>query len=267
MLTDAGYQVTYYKGSDVNVNFFQALPTYGYKILIFRVHSALRLENSTTGALTKPLDFFTSELYSNVSYASWQIRKMLDIVMYSEFDTTKYFGITPSFVTGAMEGDFQNATIILEGCNGLDGQNRSDTMLQALVTKGARIVIGWNASVGVGRTDIATLDLLNHLLAENETMKEALNATNSEIGPYDDQLLCYNHMLYYPWAGVSYQLGDVGGYRIPHGPSLAATGMTNSYVLLSANASVLAAPLLLSANGSHAFRKFRKKTSSVSRSV
>jgi hypothetical protein len=263
MLTAAGYQVTYYKGSDVNVGFFQTLPTDGYKILIFRVHSALRLSSNGT-SLGPPLDFFTSELYSKTTHVEEQELHELDIVMYNQTSKTQYFGISPSFVTDAMEGSFQNATIILEGCNGLDGQGRSETMLQALVNKGAQVIMGWNASVSVDHTDIATEDLLNYLLVENETVKEAISATNNEIGPdpapgYDNQLL------YYPSISTGHGLKDVGNYRISHGSSGAAVArVTNSYALLPATASVLAAPLMLSVKVPCAFRKFRKKTSSVS---
>ena len=268
MLTAAGYQVTYYKGSDVNVDFFQTLPTDGYKILIFRVHSALRLSSESTN-LVSPLDFFTSELYSTATHVEEQKLNELDIVMYNQTSTaTKFFGINPSFVLDAMEGSFQNATILLEGCNGVDGQGRSETMLEALVYKGAKVIIGWNASVSESHTDIATEDLLNHLLVENETVKEAVIDTNNEIGPdpasYSSQLF-NNQLLYYPRAGIGYGLNDVGGYRIPQGSSgSAALGVTKSYALPWANPSVLATPLLLCVQGPCAFWKFRKKTSSVS---
>ena len=267
ILTAAGYQVTYYKGSDVNVDFFQTLPTDGYKILIFRVHSALRLENSTTGTLGAPLDFFTSEPYSTATHVEEQesLADLLDIVMYNQTSTTRYFGIAPNFVNLAMEGSFQNATIILEGCNGLDGQGRSETMLQALVERGAKVVMGWNASVSVDHKDVATLALLNNLLVKNGTVKEAINATNNEVGPDP----AYNNQLaYYPGAGAGYGFKDVGGYRISRGSSTSATAeVTDSYALPLANASVITTSLFLWCAGPWVFRKFRKKTSSVSQSV
>jgi hypothetical protein len=264
MLTAAGYQVTYYKGSDVNVDFYQSLPTDGYKILIFRVHSALRLDNNT-GALTQPLDFFTSEPYSN-AYGSWQLANLLDIVMYNATSESKYFGISPNFVRDVMEGSFQNATIILEGCNGLDGEGRSETMLQALIYKGAKVIIGWNASVSASHTDTGVEDLLNALLVKNETVKEAVEATNSEIAPdptYE------NELLYYPSQSTPFRCEiDVGNYTIPHDPSKSiATEASANHTLSSVNQSVIAVPLLLSVKKPRAFRRLRKKTSSVSRNV
>jgi hypothetical protein len=263
MLTAAGYQVTYYKGSDVNVDFYQELPTDGYKILIFRVHSALRLDNKTD-TLTQPLDFFTSELYSNVAYGTWQYEHLLDIVMYNQTNSPRYFGINPSFVPNAMEGNFQNATIILEGCNGLDGQGRSETMLQALVNRGAKVIIGWNASVSVNHTDTATLDLLNHLLVGNETVGEAVNATNNEIGSDPAYPTLPNKLLYYPSTGLGCGTNDVGNCTIPQGYSKSpATETSANYTLSLENNSVLAVPLLLSVKEPCAFRKLRKKTSAT----
>jgi hypothetical protein len=243
ILTAAGYQVTYYAGSDVNVDFYQNLPTDGYQILIFRVHSALRL--SYTGNLTAPLDFFTSEPYSPQAHVQMQELGQLDRVMYNETSTTQYWGISPTFVMGAMEGNFHNATIILEGCNGLDGQARSETMLQALIYKGAKVVIGWNASVSESHTDIATEDLLNRLLLENETVKEAVNMTNQGIG-LDPAYS--NKLLYYLSKGPPFYCGvDVGNYTIPHDSSTSATTDTNANNALSlTRQSFLAIPLLSS---------------------
>ncbi len=264
-LMTTGYQVTYYKGSDVTVDFFQGLPTDGFKILIFRVHCALAL--NATGAVTAPLDFFTSEPYSSTAHGSFQYYNWLDKAVYNGTgNKNEYFGINPGFVTNAMEGSFQNATIILMGCNGLDGQLRSESMLQALVDRGAKVIIGWNASVSMPHTDAATDYLLYHLLVENETVKDAINATNKEIGLDTDYK---NELLYYPSNSAPFHCGvDVGNYTIPHGPSKsAATNMGDNYILSSASEGVLALPLLLSAKGLCVSGKFRRKTFSVSHSV
>lgn len=265
-LMTGGYQVTYYKGSDVTVDFFQGLPTDGFQILVFRVHCALALDSATSN-LTAPLDFFTSEPYSPTAHGSFQSYNWLDIAVYNGTgNKNEYFGIPPSFVTNAIEGSFQNATIILMGCNGLDGQLRSESMLQALVDRGAKAIIGWNATVGMPHTDTATDDLLYHLLVENETVKDAINATNKEIGLDTGYK---NELLYYPSKSAPFYCGvDVGNYTIPHGSSKsAATNMGDNYILSSANEGVLVLPLLLSVTGPCASGKLRRKTFSVSHSV
>jgi hypothetical protein len=263
-LNTAGYQVTYYKGSDVNVEFYRRLPQNGYRILVFRVHSALRLNDTK---LIAPLDFFTSEPYSD-AYMTDQKLGRLDKVTYNVTSDYWYFGIPPKFVTGDMSlwGDFQNATVILMGCNGLDGQLRSQSMLQALVYIGAKVVIGWNASVSMPHTDIATERLLYHLLVENKTVRVAVNETNHEIGP--DTPPYKNELLYYPSkSSPFYTAADVGNYTIAHGSSKSAATKVVDYILPSSNEGVLAMPLLLSVTGLDAFGKFRRKTSSVFQSV
>ncbi len=36
----AGYDVDYYKGEDVTVELYRSLPSFGYKLIVLRVHSA-----------------------------------------------------------------------------------------------------------------------------------------------------------------------------------------------------------------------------------
>jgi hypothetical protein len=264
ILTAAGYQVTYYKGSDINVDFYQTLPTHGYRILIFRVHSALRLANSTTGVLTAPLDFFTSEGYSVETHVEMQELNQLDIVMYNQTSAIRYFGINPNFVFDGMEGNFQGATIILEGCNGLDGLGRSETMLQALVYRGAKAIIGWNASVSMDHADTATLDFLNQLLVDNQTVGEAINATANEIGP---DLAYNNHLLYYPSRALGCGNNTVGDYKIQSVLNSTPTGAGYEGSLSLTDEGVLVVPLFLSANELHVFRKSRRKTSLISHNV
>lgn len=201
-LTAAGYAVTYYKGSDVTVNFYRGLPTHGYRIILMRVHSAL-----FNGA-EAPLDLFTSEPYSTSSYQYEQSKGWLDIAMYQE-GGEQYFGILHGFVARAMLGDFRGAVIILMGCNGLDRYARSQTMLQALVeSKGAKVVIGWDLAVNVRHTDKAAARLLHHLLVENRAITEAVNMTMNEVGPdpYFQSVLKF-----YP------DTAEVANYKIPLG--------------------------------------------------
>jgi hypothetical protein len=265
MLTTAGYQVTYYKGSDIDVNFYQTLPRYGYKILLFRVHSALHLDYAT-GNLTSPLVFFTSENYTKNAYVTDQLLNELEMVAYNASSKQWYFGIPPGFIMDVMEGYFPNAIIILEGCNGLDGLGRSETMLQALVYKGASVIVGWNASVSMSHTDIGVEDFLHAMLVENETVKEAVKSTNSEIAP---DSFYENELLYYPSRGAPFYCGpDAGNYTIPRDPSKSGSTETSAIsTLSSANESVLAVPLLLLIMEPCAFQRLRKKTSSVFQDV
>jgi hypothetical protein len=222
------------------------------------VHSALF--NGTDA----PLDLFTSERYSHNAYVDDQIAGRLDIAMYRP-GGDEYFGILHGFVANAMRGSFEGGLIIMMGCNGLDSQLRSLSMLQAFIGKGAKVVIGWNASVSSYHTDIATEKLLRYLLIENKTVKDAIDATNNEVEP---DSLTENELEYYPSKDLPFHSTvDVGNYTIPHGPlKSGAAEMGDYYILSLGNEGILASPLL-SIMEPCAFGKLRRKTFSASQSA
>lgn len=213
-LTVAGYMVTYYKGSEVTVDFYRNLPKQGYKVVILRVHSALY--NGTDA----PLDLFTSEPFNpndpdTIYYLS---RGYLDAAMYQQ-GGDQFFGIKHSFISNAMLGNFDDAVIIMMGCNGLDKYARSKATLDAFLGKGAKVVIGWDDAVGVDHTDIATAALLRRLLIENQTIKNAVNATNMDVGPDPT----YHSVLkYYP------STSSIDSYTVPHSLSK-STNVTDAF--------------------------------------
>lgn len=185
ILTEANYTVDYFSGEKVTVEFYRNLPTYGYKIIIFRVHS-------TTGGYPV-VAFFTCELYSRSKYVSEQLSDKLHSIAYSYSDAQAYFGILPSFVESSMNGKFQNTIIIMMGCEGI----KNTKMAEAFVGKGAKAYVGWNGSVSSSHTDQATTQLLKHLVTEGQTISQAVENTAREVGP--DEV--YKSILkYYPLA-------------------------------------------------------------------
>jgi hypothetical protein len=90
-----------------------------------------------------------------------------------------------------MNGKFQNTVIIMMGCQGLE----NTLMAQAFIQKGAKVYISWNQWVTATHTDTATTHLLQHLITEKQTIKQAIENTIKEIGPDP----AYNSLLtYYP---------------------------------------------------------------------
>jgi len=189
-LKQAGYSVDYYPGEKVTVEFYRNLPTYGYKIIILRVHS------SATGVqgTESPVTLFTSERESQTKYVYEQLTDQLMSVAYSKEEREKgitYFGISPPFVTQSMKGKFQSTMIIMMGCEGLD----NTLMAEAFVEKGAKAYISWNQPVSASHTDTATTQLLQHFLIEKLTLKQSVQETFKEVG-FDP---VYNSLLiYYP---------------------------------------------------------------------
>jgi hypothetical protein len=177
ILKQAGYTIDYYPGEKVNVEFYRNLPTHGYKIIILRVHSSERT-------------LFTSEPYSQTKYVYEQLTDQLHIASYTMPHPPYYFAIVSKFVSSSMKGTFQNTIIIMMGCKGLNNTK----MAEAFVQKGAKAYIGWNKGVSADHTDTATISLLQHLIIEKQTIKQAVENTMKEVGPdpaYNSQLAYY----------------------------------------------------------------------------
>jgi hypothetical protein len=196
ILNQTGLQVDYYPSEDVTVDFYRSLPSHNYKLIIFRVHST-----AETGAKDMPpwVVFFTSENYSGTAHTSEQSDMRLVYVKFPNLDQL-YFGITPTFVQNSMEGRFNDTTVIAMGCEGLN----HTTMADAFIGKGAKVFISWNGPVSESQTDNATVCLLRHLVAENQTIQEAVKETMNEVGPdpTDKSIL----MFYPDKAGASFLL-------------------------------------------------------------
>jgi hypothetical protein len=188
-LTRAGYTVDYFSGEKVTVEFWRNLPTHGYGLIILRVHSAAAALEGKEFVET-PVSFFTSEDYSRTKYVQEQLTDQLVIGSYSMPQPPYYFGITPRFVTTSMKGAFQNTTVVMMGCEGLNNTR----MAEAFIEKGAKVYIGWTSSISASHTDTATAHLLQHLIAEKQTTKQAVVNTVKEVGPdptYNSQLTYY----------------------------------------------------------------------------
>jgi hypothetical protein len=190
ILKQAGYSVDYYASQKVTVGFYSNLPTQEYSLVIFRAHSSAS-ELQGTQRIECPVVLFSSEQYSTSGWTTEQLTNQVFMVSYDVPQPPYYFAIGPEFVRLSMKGSFQNATIIIMGCDGLD----NPLMAKAFIEKGAKICIGWTGSVSAGRTDLATTSLLQHVITEKQPIKEAVRNTIEEVGP-DPQNK--SQLAYYP---------------------------------------------------------------------
>jgi hypothetical protein len=175
LLEQAGYAVDYFPGEEVTVEFYRQLPTWGHELIILRVHSAQgRVGDQPANWVT----LFTVDPYDTSAYRSEQTRQRLSKVSYFKGGPA-YFGVMPSFIKSSAKGDFQGATIIMMGCDGLV----TDSMAEAFVEKGAKAVVAWDGLVSSEHTDAATESLLQHLLIDGLTLQEAISQTMAEVGP------------------------------------------------------------------------------------
>lgn len=180
ILTRAGYDVDYYGGEEVTVDLYRGLPRQRYDLVILRVHSGLVNEiNAKTGAekLTEAVALATGEPYDETKYASALGPQYPGLGAYR--NTPPLFGITPDFVRSAMEGKFDETTIILMGCDGLFSSETAEVFLE----KGAKSFVSWTGLVSAAHTDAATERLLQHLVGERLAVEEAVAKTMAELGP------------------------------------------------------------------------------------
>lgn len=189
MLEQKNYRVDYYSGEKVTVDFYRKLPTYGYQVIILRVHSSA-VEPQGKEYTEAPVCLFTSESYSTSSHVVEQLNDELMIASYSMSQPELCFAITPAYVESCMEGRFQNTTVVMMGCEGLS----NNRMAEAFIANGAKTYISWNGSVSSSFTDEATIQLLQHLITENQTINQAVEDTMREVGPdptFNSQLSYY----------------------------------------------------------------------------
>ena len=182
ILEEAGYVVDYYKGEKVTVDFYRNLATHGYSLIILRVHSALGSTNNP------PLALFTSEIYTTTKYISEQWNDQVTRVFFnSEIykDSNYYFGVLPDFIKQRMNGKFDNTVIIMMGCDGityLGGNYRYVGMAKAFIERGAKVYISWSGPVLGSYSDEATINLLQNLIKEKQTIRKAIENTMMKIG-------------------------------------------------------------------------------------
>jgi hypothetical protein len=204
ILEAAGFTVSIYS-EDLDVDFYRDLTTYGFGLIVFRVHSAIVDD-------TKLLGLFTSEPYNESKllpdgpyWGDWQYNALVE-AFYNE-SGPHYFGIPPAFVDYRMQGRFQNTIIILMGCDGL----KYTDMSEAFVRKGAKVCIGWNGTVDARHTDIATYYLLQRLVTYKDNVSDAVAKTMQVIGPAPGYGSIFK---YYPTSAGSYTTPAYAGFTL-----------------------------------------------------
>jgi hypothetical protein len=175
-LQGAGFDTTYYAGGEATVDLYRRLPTLGYGVVVLRVHSD-RMYGSWQGITLDETILFTSE-EADRRYIDEQADHRLVGAQYNP-EGTQFFGISSAFVEDSMIGDLDGALVILMGCEGL----ANDVGAQALIERGAGVVIGWDDAVSATHTDAATERLLELMLLDGLSAKRAVAQTMAELGP------------------------------------------------------------------------------------
>lgn len=177
LLQAAGYQVDYFPGYLVTVDFYRELPERGYDLVLVRAHAGRHLRGD--GAFTEETALFSAEPYSTTAHVDDQREGRVAKAVYDLADEEAYFSIRPSFVRRSMKGNFDGATVVLMGCDVLRGEQ----LAKAFRERGAGAVIGWDGPVSADHTDAATLSLLRHHLTQGLSVQDAAAQAMEELGP------------------------------------------------------------------------------------
>lgn len=179
LLKRAGYGVDYVPGEEVTVDTYRHLPEGNYDLIILRVHSTAEVSRGSDDVTSVSL--FTGENYREDLYYDEQVSGALGFAQYSE-DSPKLFGVTAEFIRNHMEGSFDDAVVLMMGCQGFINAEGAE----AFAEKGASTFIGWDGLVSADHTDEASALLLRYLMGDDGDTQSAVERTMAEIGPDPD---------------------------------------------------------------------------------
>ncbi len=183
ILREGGYTVDVFNASSVTVAFYRSLPSRGYDLIILRVHSAPMDEGKIPGAA-----LFTGESREGM----YMIEQLLGWVRMARTLTRgeRFYAVTPSFLEEALEGRFNDTTILLMSCYGLI----DETLGRIITGMGAQAFVGWTDRVTPEHMDRAAIIILEKLVGEGSTIEAAVEHAAKALGPdpaYGGELRVY----------------------------------------------------------------------------
>ncbi len=185
------FSVVDYYSDNATVEQYAGLASLGYRLIVWRGHSAL--DDSGYVALA------STDKYGLKDYNTYLENDQLALCNITG-DASLYFGITPKFIEQVMSGKFTDTVIFLMSCNGLNPDYLKTA--QAFQNKGAKVVISWDNWISSFDNDGAADALLQYLINKNYTISEAV----SQIPPLSPE---------YGWAYLKYYPSDASNYYIP----------------------------------------------------
>jgi hypothetical protein len=177
-LNRCGLSVDLYQGDEITVDFYRRLPTYGYRLIIFRVHSGLLIKEEE---MREGTWLFTNESYNRMKHVNERLAGRVVKARTAE-NKPWVFAVGADFIKQTAEGQFDNAIIMTMGCYCL----YVDDLAQAFIDKGASVYLGWNGNVLLGYVDEAAATLIQNLCKENLAVEQAVRNTMAELGPDPD---------------------------------------------------------------------------------
>ena len=183
-----------YYSDNATVEQYVHLASLGYRLIVWRGHSALDPSGYVALASTDKNGLKDYDTYlENDQLALCNITG----------DNSLYFGITPKFIEQVMGGRFTDTVIFLMSCNGLNAGYLKTA--QAFQSKGAKAVISWDNWISSVDNDGAADIFLQYLINENNTIDQAIR----RIPEYSPEYSGGAELKYHP------ETPEVSNYRIP----------------------------------------------------
>jgi hypothetical protein len=158
------FSIIDYYSDNATVEHYSKLASAGYKLILWRAHSALDLKKNY-------IAISTTDKEGSINYDQYPGNSLT--LCNITGDPTLYVAITPIFIEQAMTGTFQDTVIVLMSCNGL--QQGFLSTAQAFETKGVKVLISWDNWISTYDNDYGTNLLLQHLIDENDTVSMAVS--------------------------------------------------------------------------------------------
>jgi hypothetical protein len=179
-ISNAGYKVDLFRGTNVTIDLFRNIG--GYKILILRLHSTIHTDGF--------LYIFSGEKYTESKYVNEQLTGAVRKGYTFNESETPYFVLNAVFLGNNNPIGLNGTIIILTGCNG----TATPYVIQRFFERGAKAYVSWDGYVGLSHSDEVTLRLVRAMYSEGLSPKEAVEKVMREVGPdpfYKSQLECY----------------------------------------------------------------------------
>lgn len=178
-LSNSGYMVDVYRGTNVTIDLLRNIG--GYKILILRLHSAVHTDGF--------LYVFSGEKYTESKYINEQLSGAVRKGYTFDESEPPYFALNSVFLGKLAPNGLNGTTLIMMGCNG----SASQYVIQRFSQEGIKAYISWDGYVNLPHSDEATLRLVKAMCLEGLSPKAAIEEVNKEVGPdpsYKSKLIC-----------------------------------------------------------------------------
>lgn len=173
LLESAGYNVTIFNGSEVNVELFRKLPTMDFSLIIMRLHG---------GRIQQPIGLFIgsgifAEPFREDKY-EYEYRSGYFLKGVAYVGGREYFVITPHYVLEKFEGRFPNSIVIVLSCYSMWDQ----VLASAFIGRGASAFIGIDQKADINYLDKVGLELVRYI-SRGASVEEAVSRVVEEVGP------------------------------------------------------------------------------------